>query len=175
MPENKLYYGDNLDILRDRDYFPDECVDLIYLDPPFNSSRSLQRAVQGRERQSERRPDHRLRGYLALGRCRRAHLRRTGRSNAPYRVSEAINAMRVIIGDNQMLAYLVMMTARLVELHRVLKPTGSLYLHCDPTASHYLKIILDTIFGAENFKNEIIWKRSHAHNSAHTKWGAVMM
>ena len=71
-----------------------------------------------------------------------------------------IAALRRIIGENQMLAYLVMMAARLVELHRVLKPTGSLYLHCDPTASHYLKIILDTMFGAENFRTEIIWKRT---------------
>ena len=71
-----------------------------------------------------------------------------------------IGALRGVIGANQMMAYLVMMAARLVELHRVLKPTGSLYLHCDPTASHYLKIVLDTIFGAENFRNEIIWKRT---------------
>ena len=75
-----------------------------------------------------------------------------------------IDAMRQFIGANQMMAYLVMMAARLVELHRVLKPTGSLYLHCDPTASHYLKMVLDTIFGATNFINEIIWKRTTAHS-----------
>ncbi|MEJ7705786.1 MAG: DNA methyltransferase [Nocardioidaceae bacterium] len=80
--------------------------------------------------------------------------------------------MRRLLGDNDVLAYLVMMTARLIELRRVLKPTGSLYLHCDPTASHYLKIILDAIFGPENFRNEIIWRRTSAHSSA-KKYGPI--
>ena len=75
------------------------------------------------------------------------------------KVSEALQAFRLFLGDNDMLAYLSMMAPRLVELHRVLKPTGSLYLHCDPTASHYLKMLLDAIFGPENFRNEIIWRR----------------
>src|SRR5207248_6074863 len=88
---------------------------------------------------------------------------------APDHVAKMIESLHDFIGANQMMAYLVMMTARLVELHRVLKPTGSLYLHCDPTASHYLKIILDTIFGAKNFRNEITWKRTHAHSD--TKQG----
>jgi site-specific DNA-methyltransferase (adenine-specific) len=83
-----------------------------------------------------------------------------------------IAAMRQFIGANQMMAYLVMMTARLGELHRILKPTGSLYLHCDPTASHYLKIILDTIFGPTNFRNEIVWKRADAHNDP-KKYGNI--
>src|SRR5690606_27026262 len=85
-------------------------------------------------------------------------------------VADMIGAMRQFIGDNQMMAYLVMMAARLAELHRVLKPTGSLYLHCDPTASHYLKVILDTIFGAQNRRNEIVWKRTNAHNDAARKF-----
>jgi len=85
-------------------------------------------------------------------------------SYAPDRVGAAIGALRQLVGTNQMMAYLVMMAARLVELHRVLKPTGSLYLHCDPTASHYLKMILDAIFGAHQFRNEIIWKRTSAHS-----------
>ena len=93
-------------------------------------------------------------------------------TDAPHRVSRAIEALRDLVGTNQMMAYLVMMTARLVELHRVLKPTGSLYLHCDPTASHYLKVLLDTIFGPQNFQNEIIWKRTSAHSSAN-KYGPV--
>jgi site-specific DNA-methyltransferase (adenine-specific) len=84
-----------------------------------------------------------------------------------------IGALRGFIGDNQMLAYLVMMAARLVELHRVLKPTGSLYLHCDPTASHYLKIVLDTIFGPQNFRSEIIWKRYSSHNDARHSYPAI--
>ena len=87
-------------------------------------------------------------------------------------VGKMIAAMRDFIGPSQMLAYLVMMAARLVELHRVLKPTGSLYLHCDPTASHYLKVVLDTIFGPENYQNEIVWKRTSAHSD--TKQGKVI-
>lgn len=70
------------------------------------------------------------------------------------------------LGDNDVLAYLVMMTARLVELRRVLKRAGSLYLHCDPTASHYLKVLMDAIFGPENFRSEVIWKRTSAHSDA---------
>ncbi len=84
-----------------------------------------------------------------------------------------IAALRTFIGSNQMMAYLVMMTARLIELHRVLKETGSLYLHCDPTASHYLKIVLDTIFGPNNFRNEIVWKRSHPHGNVSRSYGAI--
>jgi site-specific DNA-methyltransferase (adenine-specific) len=82
----------------------------------------------------------------------------------PDHIAGMITALRTFIGTNQMMAYLVMMAARLVELHRVLRPTGSLYLHCDSTASHYLKIILDTIFDPRNFRNEILWKRTSAHN-----------
>ncbi len=80
--------------------------------------------------------------------------------NAPVHVVTMLGALREFIGANQMMAYLVMMTARLIELHRVLKPTGSIYLHCDPTASHYLKVGYGYNFGLENFRNEIIWKRT---------------
>ncbi len=168
---NKLYYGDNLDILQK--HIARESVDLIYLDPPFNSNRSynvlfkdesgLDSAAQIKAFEDTWHWDASARDtYDAL-----IH-------DAPDRVATAISALRTIVGDNQMLAYLVMMTARLVELHRVLKPTGSLYLHCDPTASHYLKMILDTIFGAQNFRNEIIWKRTSAHNDQNiTRYGAI--
>ena len=94
----------------------------------------------------------------------------TGRS-AP--VAKMIGAIRQFIGDNQMRAYLVMIAVRLVELHRVLKPTGSLYLHCDPTASHYLKVLRDTIFGPTNYLNEITWKRTSSRNDAKTRFGYV--
>ncbi len=83
--------------------------------------------------------------------------------NGPPKVGRLIGALHEAIGHNDVMAYLVMMTARLIELHRVLKPTGSLYLHCDPTASHYLKLVLDQIFGPANFRNEIVWKRTKAH------------
>src|SRR3989440_212024 len=94
-------------------------------------------------------------------------------TEAPDHVAKMIESLRGFVGTNQMLAYLVMMAARLLELHRVLKPTGSLYLHCDPTASHYLKIVLDTIFGAQNFRNEIAWKRSHPHGNISRMYGAI--
>ena len=165
---NTLYYGDNLTILRD--YIRHESADLIYLDPPFNSNRSynvLFKEETGQASQAQMTAfedtwhwdTETERIYTELV---------TGQSRTPTSaaVSEMIAALRSFIGPNQMMAYLVMMTVRLVELHRVLKPTGSLYLHCDPTASHYLKIILDTIFGASNFQNEIIWKRTSAHSDS---------
>ena len=161
--KNRLYYGDNLDILRNREYFPDECVDLIYLDPPFNSNRNynvLFKAESGADSEAQITAfeDTWHWGEIA------EETYRDLITDAPEKVSTAIEALLNLIDRNQMMAYLVMMTARLVELRRVLKPTGSLYLHCDPTASHYLKIVLDTIFGVQNFRNEIIWKRTSAHS-----------
>src|ERR1019366_8480942 len=88
-------------------------------------------------------------------------------------VVEMVEALHSFLKNSPMMAYLAMMAPRLVELHRVLKPTGSLYLHCDPTASHYLRMILDGIFGAENFRNEIIWKRTTAHSDSKTKFSHV--
>ncbi len=168
--QNTLFYGDNLPILRE--YIPDESIDLIYLDPPFNSSRTYnvlfkQEGGEDSEAQIAAFEDTwhwnmaAETTYLDLA------------TNAPAHVSQMIGALRGFIGENQMMAYLVMMAARLVELHRVLKPTGSLYLHCDPTASHYLKIVLDTIFGPQNYQNEIIWKRTTAHNTTSRKFGAI--
>ncbi len=167
--KNKLYYGDNLAVMRE--YLPKESVDLIYLDPPFNSNRNynvLFKESGGQDSQAQivafkdtwqwdRTSE---RAYADLILC------------APAQVAKMIGAIRDFIGINPMMAYLMMMTARLLELRRVLKPTGSLYLHCDPTASHYLRIVLDTIFGVENFRNEIIWKRTSAHSSAN-RYGAI--
>ncbi len=156
---NRLYYGDNLEILRNREYFPDACVDLIYLDPPFNSNRNynvLFKSESGVDSEAQ------ITAFEDTW-----HWGETAEDTyrdlitfAPEKVSTAIEALLNLIDRNQMMAYLVMMTARLVELRRVLKSTGSLYLHCDPTASHYLKIVLDAIFGVENFRNEIIWQRA---------------
>jgi DNA modification methylase len=84
----------------------------------------------------------------------------------PRKLTDLIQALRSFLGQNNMMAYLGMMAVRLVELHRVLKPTGSLYLHCDPTASHYVKLLLDAIFGHKRFLSEIVWKRTSAHSSA---------
>ena len=163
--ENTLYYGDNLEILRNREYFPDECVDLIYLDPPFNSNRDhnvLFKSESGADSPAQITAfeDTWHWGETAEATYRDLIL------EAPAKVSMAIEALLNLIDRNQMMAYLVMMAARLVELDRVLKPTGSLYLHCDPTASHYLKILLDAIFDPRNFKNELIWKRTSAHSDA---------
>jgi site-specific DNA-methyltransferase (adenine-specific) len=154
---NTLFYGDNLNILREK--IADECVDLIYLDPPFNSKADyniLYKETTGKpsEAQITAFEDTWHWGEDA---------ERTFQEiidKAPAHLIEMMRAFRQFMGSNDMMAYLTMMCIRLIELHRVLKPTGSLYLHCDPTASHYLKILMDTIFGKKNFRNEIIWKRS---------------
>jgi DNA modification methylase len=164
---NVLYYGDNLDILRR--YIPDESVDLIYLDPPFNSNRAYNVIFKDESGNST---DAQLLAFEDTwhwgpdAEAQYAYLTNTNQNQGrvPSTVSTIVAALRSGIGENQMMAYLVEMAVRLVELHRVLKPTGSLYLHCDPTASHYLKVMLDAIFDARNFVNEIVWKRSDAHN-----------
>jgi site-specific DNA-methyltransferase (adenine-specific) len=168
--KNTLYYGDNLDILRNPAYFPNESVDLIYLDPPFNSARSYNVLFKD---ESGRHADAQIKAFEDTwhwGETAEATLRQLS-TDAPAAVMKLMPALREIVGANQMMAYLVMMTARLVELHRVLKPTGSLYLHCDPTASHYLKIVLDTIFGVDRFVNEIVWKRSYGHGDSRKSMG----
>ncbi len=158
---NTLFYGDNLPILRE--YIEDESVDLVYLDPPFNSNRNysvLFRDESGKESEAQ------IEAFEDTWHWSE-HAEETYRdliTDAPEEASKAIAALRELVGTNQVMAYLVMMAARLVELHRVLKPTGSLYLHCDPTSSHYLKVILDTIFGPVRFLNEVTWKRTTAHN-----------
>ena len=135
---NTLYYGDNLKILRD--YIKDESVDLIYLDPPFNSNRNynvLFHNESGSDSESQ------ITAFEDTWHWnRQAEETYHELINEPDQVGRMIESFRQFIGNNQMMAYLVMMAVRLKELHRVLKPTGSLYLHCDPTASHYLKILL---------------------------------
>ncbi|MFM2150992.1 MAG: hypothetical protein RLZZ187_3298 [Pseudomonadota bacterium] len=170
MKRNALFYGDNLEVLRGRDadgrpLIRDESVDLIYLDPPFNSASNynvLFKAPDGKASDSQIEAFEDTWHWTdAAVRCFQDVV--TGHHQ---RAGTLLKAMRDALGENDMMAYLAMMAARLVELHRVLKPTGSLYLHCDPTASHFLKLLLDGIFGPENFRNEIVWKRGHAHNSA---------
>ena len=168
---NIMYYGENLEILRNQEYFPNECVDLIYLDPPFNSNRNynvLFKAESGADSEAQitafedtwHWSESALATYFDLV------------QDSPATIATAIKALMDLIGHNQMMAYLVMMAARLVELERVLKPTGSLYLHCDPTASHYLKILLDAIFGTANYRNHITWKRTGSHGGSR-KWGPI--
>jgi site-specific DNA-methyltransferase (adenine-specific) len=168
--KNQLYYGDNLHILRE--YIPADSIDLIYLDPPFNSNRSynvLFKDESGQEAEAQ------LTAFEDTWHWDKAAeaVYHELVTDSPPQISKMIGALRDFIGANQMTAYLVMMTARLVELHRVLKPTGSLYLHCDPTASRYLGVVLDTIFGIKNFKNEIIWQRINAKGNVQRKFGAI--
>ena len=161
---NTLYYGDNLALLRE--HVPDESVDLVYLDPPFNSNASYN--VLFKERTGEESPAQ-IKAFTDTWEWTQETERTYEQDiivNAavPTAVKEMISAFRQFIGNNAMMAYLVMMAPRLVELHRVLKPTGSIYLHCDPTASHYLKILMDTVFGKQNFRNEVVWRRYGSHN-----------
>jgi len=154
-----IYYGDNLDILRR--YIPDESVDLVYLDPPFKSQQEYNvifRTVKGQPAAAQVRAFSDTWQWDTAARA--AYEALVGDPQAPAKVARMIEAFYQFLGPSEIMAYLVMMTPRLLELHRVLKPTGSLYLHCDPAASHYLKIVLDTIFGPYNFRNEIIWRRA---------------
>jgi site-specific DNA-methyltransferase (adenine-specific) len=158
---NHLYYGDNLDILRND--IASDSVDLIYLDPPFNSQANyniLFKAPTGEQSEAQIEAFEDTWHWNEHAEQAFDDVIKSGNTDA----AEMLRAMRSFLKENDMMAYLTMMAVRLIELHRVLKPTGSLYLHCDPTASHYLKILLDAIFGAPNFQNEIIWQRTNSHN-----------
>jgi len=160
---NHLYYGDNLEVLRRE--IRDESVDLIYLDPPFNSNATYNQlfaAPDGSQSAAQIEAFNDTWHWTDAAEDAYGEVLRSG--NGP--AAEMLRAMRSFLGENDMMAYLAMMAVRMIELHRVLKPTGSLYLHCDPTASHYLKILLDAVFGAKNYRSEISWKRSSAHNDA---------
>lgn len=167
--ENLLYYGDNLEILRR--YIDDESVDLVYLDPPFNSNATYnvlfaekdasKASAQIKAFEDTWHWDQEAEeSYIEMVEC-------------GGRVSEAMQAFRQLLGTSDMMAYLAMMAPRLVELHRVLKPTGSIYLHCDLTASHYLKLLLDAIFGPTRFLNEVTWQRTHSHGNVGRNFGSI--
>ncbi len=167
-PVNRLYYGDNLDVLRH--HVEDESVDLVYLDPPFNSNASYNVLFAERD------------GTLAASQIKAfedtwkwdegAALAYREVVETGGQVSQVMQAFRTFLSESDMLAYLSMMAPRLIELRRVLKRTGSIYLHCDPSASHYLKLLMDAVFGPQQFRNEIIWKRTSAHSSA-KRYGPV--
>jgi DNA modification methylase len=168
VPDNLLYYGDNLDVLRR--HVANESIDLVYLDPPFNSNASYN--VLFAERDGTQAASQ-IKAFEDTWRWDEGAARafqdvvETG-----GRVSQAMQALRTFLGDTDMLAYLAMMAPRLLELRRVMKATGSIYLHCDPAASHYLKLLMDAVFGPEQFRNEIVWKRTSAHSSA-KRYGPV--
>jgi DNA modification methylase len=156
---SSLYCGDNLDILRR--YGRDETVDLIYLDPPFNSAQNYSASFKAGVGTRAARP---VRAFEDTWRWDSAAAVAFGQTVEPGgHVADALAAFRQLLGETGLLAYLSMMAPRLVELRRVLRSTGSIYLHCDPTASHYLKVLMDAVFGAENFRNEIVWRRTGAH------------
>jgi DNA modification methylase len=168
MADNILYYGDNLEILPL--HIKDETVDLVYLDPPFNSNQEYNVLFEAKDGSAA---PAQIKAFedtwhwdQAAARVFDDVVQRGGD------VADVMVAFRQFLGTNDVLAYLTMMSPRLVELYRVLKPTGSLYLHCDPTASHYLKLLLDAVFGPDKFRSEIIWKRSSAHSD--TKQGRVI-
>jgi DNA modification methylase len=171
---NALYFGDNLKVLSERHQdggykFPSESVDLVYLDPPFNSNRNYNlifKESSGTESEAQIKAFEDTWHWDSVARDTLAWITvdAVNEGRIPDRVARLMDALVRGIGHNDMSAYLVMMAPRLVELQRVLKPTGSLYLHCDPTASHHLKVVLDAIFGPQHFVNEISWKRSDAHN-----------
>ena len=154
MNMNQLYYGDNLDILRN--HIPDESVDLIYIDPPFNSNQAYNVIFSETDGSSSQAQIQAFEDTWHWGETTEGAYHELVETAPPLLV-ETIKSFRGFLTETNLMAYLVMMALRLVELHRVLKSTGSFYLHCDPTASHYLKIILDQIFGVEKFRNEIVW------------------
>jgi site-specific DNA-methyltransferase (adenine-specific) len=167
---NRLYYGDNLSILRE--HIADASVDLVYLDPPFNSNATynvLFKAPDGVQSQAQIEAFDDT--WHWTGSAENAYWEVLHGQNSDAALM--LESMRKFLGENDMMAYLAMMAVRLIELHRVLKPTGSLYLHCDPTASHYLKILLDAVFGARNFRSEIVWKRTSGHSDASVGFGDV--
>ena len=161
MAINQLYYGDNLEILRN--HIPSESVDLIYIDPPFNSNQAYNVIFSESDGSSSQAQIQAFEDTWHWGHTTE-EVYHDLINTAPQQLIETIKSFRGFLTETNLMAYLVMMAVRLVELHRVLKPTGSFYIHCDPTASHYLKIILDQIFGVENFRNEIVWARTNAHN-----------
>jgi site-specific DNA-methyltransferase (adenine-specific) len=166
----QLYYGDNLDVLRR--HVVDESIDLVYLDPPFNSNatyNALFAASHGRLAASQIKAfDDTWSWDETAARLYEELLEQ----QAGERVASCLGAMREMLGECDMLAYLVMMAPRLIELRRILKSNGCVYLHCDPTASHYLKAVMDAVFGASNFRNEIIWRRSHPKGLAFTRFAS---
>lgn len=155
--DNILYYGDNLDILKK--YIKDETIDLCYIDPPFNSKRNYNQIYNniGKEDKAQAQAfvdtwtwdDYAIKGYEDI--CQ------SGKYNK--KCVELIIGLRKVLGDSSLMSYLISMTLRIAQIYRVLKPTGSFFLHCDPTSSHYLKLVIDSIFCSQggDFQNEIVW------------------
>jgi len=166
--ENLLYYGDNLDVMRR--HIKDETVDLVYLDPPFNSNTNYNVLFAEKDGSKAASQIHAFTDTWTWNQESEAIYGEMVMAGG--KVSECLQAFRTFLGECDMLAYLLMMAPRLVELRRVMKPEASIYLHCDSTASHYLKLLMDAVFSPQNFKNEIIWQRTSSHNDS-KKWAQV--
>jgi DNA modification methylase len=165
---NTLYYGDNLDVMRR--HIKDETVDLVYLDPPFNSNQDYNVLFKGKDGTDATAQIKAFEDTWTWDRATQLQYETLAEQGG--RVGELMISFRRFLGQNDMMAYLTMMAPRLVELRRVLKAKGSIYLHCDPTASHYLKLLMDAVFGPENFRNEIVWKRTSARSDSH-RWNHI--
>jgi DNA modification methylase len=166
--KNSLYYGDNLDVLQR--YVKDESVDLVYLDPPFNSRQDYNVLFAEKDGSQSSSQIHAFEDTWEWNtESMRAYEQIVEQGG---RVADALRAFKTFLFNTDMMAYLAMMAPRLVELRRVLKETGSIYLHCDPTASHYLKILMDAVFGPQFFRSEVIWKRTNIHSDA-KRWSPV--
>jgi len=159
---NQLFFGDNLPTMRE--HIADESVDLVYLDPPFNSNANYNVLFKEKSGEHSHAQITAFEDTWEWGAEAEETYFETIQKGG--RLSDFLQSFRVLLGPTDMMAYLVMMAPRLRELYRVLKPAGSVYLHCDPTASHYLKLLMDAIFGGENYLNEITWKRTTAHSDA---------
>jgi adenine specific DNA methylase Mod len=170
---NRLYFGDNLYVLRT--HIPDASVDLCYIDPPFNSKRNYNQiyGTVGKEDQAQAQAfiDTWIWNTIAEQGLSEIFDNEKGRFTS--QTIELIQGFYSILHKSSLFAYLVSMILRITEIHRVLKPMGSFYLHCDPTASHYLKLLMDAIFGPANFRNEIVWKRTSAHTNVGKRYAVV--
>ncbi|MBI2842216.1 MAG: site-specific DNA-methyltransferase [Armatimonadetes bacterium] len=166
---NTLYYGDNLPIMRE--HIADESIDLVYLDPPFNSARDynvLFKQARKDENQAQ------ITAFTDTWQWSKRRYEEFFDDPRNAKLFDLMESLYRILGQSEMMAYLVMMAPRLLELHRKLKPTGSLYLHCDLVASHYLKLVLDAVFGPLGFRNEITWKRTFAHGNVGRNYGDIV-
>jgi DNA modification methylase len=173
-PKNRLYYGDNLDVLRKN--VKDETVDLCYIDPPFNSKRNYNQIYNNIGKEDVAQAQAFVDTWTWNIIANEGFDEITSNKNGVFTAQSIslIIGLEKVLGKGSLLAYLVSMTQRIAEIYRVLKPTGSFYLHCDPTASHYLKLIIDAIFCVQggNFQNEIIWRRHYSHNDGN-KFGSI--
>lgn len=174
IPMNHLYYGDNIDILRK--YIRDESIDLCYIDPPFNSKRNYNQIYNniGKEDLAQAQAFIDTWVWNALAEEGLTEILDNYKGKFTLQTIGLIAGLKEVLGKGSLLAYLISITLRVLEIHRVLKPTGSFYLHCDPTSSHYLKLILDSIFCSQggDFLSEIVWKRTSARSDSH-KWNQI--